>query len=217
MLLVGCADSPRETQELYVVRPQDTVYSIAWRYGLDFRDLARWNDIGPEFHIVVGQTLVLSGPRGSHSVTSPPSRRPPIASSPNTPVAPPPSSSRAATALSWAWPTDPLSAPRPVPGGGLLLSGHLGQDVRAACAGRVVYIGNGLRGYGNLIIIKHGENLLTAYAHNRDTLVHEGEEVTLSQVIGHMGEGAPQTPVLYFEIRLGGKPVDPIGYLPLLK
>ena len=121
------------------------------------------------------------------------------------------------TGQAWDWPTDRSGAPRPVPSGGILLSGQLGQDVRAAAAGRVVYTGTGIRGYGNLIIIKHGENLLSAYAHNRESLVHDGQEVALGQVIGHMGEGAPSKPVLYFEIRRNGKPVDPLGFLPRMK
>lgn len=95
----------------------------------------------------------------------------------------------------------------------MLLSGQVGQNIRAASAGRVVYTGNGIRGYGNLIIIKHGENLLTAYAHNRDSLVHDGQEVALGEVIGHMGEGAPGKPVLYFEIRRNGKPIHPLRFL----
>ena len=90
----------------------------------------------------------------------------------------------------------------------------MGQDVRAACAGRVVYSGTGIRGYGNLIIIKHGENFLSAYAHNREALVHEGQEIASGQLIAKMGEGAPQKPALYFEIRRNGKPVDPLRYLP---
>ncbi len=101
-----------------------------------------------------------------------------------------------------------------MPGGGVLLSGRLGQDVRAASAGRVVYAGNGLRGYGNLIIIKHAESVLSAYAHNREILVHDGQEVAIGQVIAHMGEGPRQSPILYFEIRQNGKPVDPLPYLP---
>jgi lipoprotein NlpD len=101
-----------------------------------------------------------------------------------------------------------------VSGGGILLSGRLGQDIRAAATGRVVYSGNGIRAYGNLIIIKHGESWLSAYAHCRESLVHEGQDVILGQVIGHMGEGAPQKPALYFEIRRNGKPVDPLSYLP---
>jgi lipoprotein NlpD len=208
LLLHGCADTV-DTQGVYVVRPQDTVYSIAWRYGLDFRDLARWNNIGPDFHITVGQALILapSSRSGNPALTRPP---------------PPPSKSPVRSApsvagLKWDWPTDRSGAPRPVPSGGILLYGQLGQDVRAASAGRVVYTGIGIRGYGNLIIIKHGENLLSAYAHNRESLVHDGQEVSLGEVIGHMGEGAPAKPALYFEIRRNGKPIDPLSFLPPIK
>ena len=197
-----------------MVRPQDTVYSVAWRYGVDFRDLARWNNIGPDFHITVGQALILA-PRRS-GAAAPPRPSPP----PRPPLPPPKAPVRSVpdvTGLKWGWPTDRSGAPRPVPSGGVLLFGQLGQDIRAASAGRVVYTGTGIRGYGNLIIIKHGENLLSAYAHNRESLVREGEEVSLGEVIGHMGEGAPGKPVLYFEIRRNGKPVDPMRFLPYVK
>jgi lipoprotein NlpD len=118
----------------------------------------------------------------------------------------------------WVWPTDRLAAPRAVVGGGILLPGRPGQDVRAAGPGRVVYTGNGLRGYGNLIIIKHperrpGESLLSSYAHNRELLVHEGQEVAAGEVIAHMGMGPHQVSALYFEIRVNGKPADPLRYL----
>ena len=118
--------------------------------------------------------------------------------------------------LTWVWPTDHQTAPTPVPGGGILLLGRLGQDVRAASTGRVVYTGNGIRGYGNLIIIKHADSMLSAYALNRDMLVREGEEVALGQPIAHMGErgGMPQ---LFFEIRSNGRAVDPLRYLPKAK
>jgi lipoprotein NlpD len=205
LLLGGCANTRSDERGVYVVRPQDTVYSIAWRYGLDFRDLARWNHIGSDFRIAVGQTLILA-PRAA----APPPKNP----------KPPPSIAQAkpapsASALSWVWPTDRMSAPQAVSGGGILLAGHVGQDIRAASSGRVVYNGSGIRGYGNLIIIKHGENLLSAYAHTRESLVHDGQEVTLGQLIAHMGEAAPQKPVLYFEIRRNGKPVDPLAFLPI--
>jgi lipoprotein NlpD len=201
LLLSGCVSTRGDQRDVYVVRAQDTVYSIAWRYGLDFRDLARWNHIGPDFRITVGQTLILA----PVATTAAPPRKVPK---------PPPST---ASALTWAWPTDRMSAPQPVSGGGILLLGRVGQDIRAASSGRVVYNGSGIRGYGNLIIIKHGENLLSAYAHTRESLVHDGQEVTLGQVIAHMGEGAPQKPVLYFEIRRNGKPVDPLAFLPIIK
>jgi lipoprotein NlpD len=206
LLLHGCATTDR--QELYVVRPQDTLYSIAWRYGLDFRELARWNNIGADFRITVGQALILAPRSPGAAATRPlPSK---LSKAQPHPV-------QAVTGLTWSWPTDRSGVPRPVPGGGILLSGRLGQEVRAASAGRVVYTGSGIRGYGNLIIIKHGENLLSAYAHNRESLVHDGQEVTRGEVIGHMGEGAPAKPVLYFEIRRNGKPVDPLSFLPDIK
>jgi lipoprotein NlpD len=206
-VLGGCADRGGEERAVYVVRPNDTLYSIAWRYGLDFHDLARWNDVGPDFRIAVGQALTLS-PRGEpregkHArQPAPAPSGPPLQTAPNY------------SKLQWAWPTDPVGAPLPVSGGGVLLAGRAGQDVRAACSGRVVYAGTGIRGYGNLIIIKHGDSLLSAYAHNRDSLVREGQQLSLGQVIAHMGEGAPNKPALYFEIRRNGKPVDPLRFLP---
>jgi lipoprotein NlpD len=234
-LLCACADSAPQRLQSYVVRPNDTLYSIAWRHNLDFRDLARWNHIGADYRISVGQVLVL-GPAGEspsqrvvpHAAPRP-APAPAAAGSPNPPSLrstpapqvgkprPLPESAGTAIAngsLKWVWPTDRIGAPRSVPGGGVLLSGRLGQDVRAASAGRVVYAGNGLRGYGNLIIIKHAESVLSAYAHNREILVHDGQEVAIGQVIAHMGEGPQQSPILYFEIRQNGKPVDPMPYLP---
>jgi len=285
LLLGGCADTAVEGPQTYIVRPQDTLYSIAWRHDLDYRDLARWNYLGTDFRIAVGQVLVLGpgrappvqpapprvappataagssvagspaleAPRVSKprplpalptpSASVPPTTQPPMVSPPSS-AAPqsaasrasaPPSASAPATAtaparapadtapfsnngaVKWVWPTDRSGAPRPVPGGGILLSGRLGQDVRAASSGRVVYTGSGMRGYGNLIIIKHADSLLSAYAHNREMLVHEGQDVATGQVIGHMGEGGPQSPVLYFEIRQNGRPVDPLPFLPKAK
>ena len=224
ILLSGCAARGARDAATYVVRPQDTLYSIAWRHDLDYRDLARWNNIGPDYRLSIGQVLVMSGVRGATRpgpTAQPPSRAPiaPRARAPQplqpAPLpTPPPPSARAGAATKWTWPTEHSSAPRPVPGGGILLFGKLGQDVRAACAGRVVYTGNGIRGYGNLIIIKHGDNLLSSYAHNQEMLVKEGQDVLIGQVIAHMGTGPHQEVVLYFEIRANGKPVDPLPYLP---
>ena len=90
--------------------------------------------------------------------------------------------------------------------------GSSGQEVRAAAAGRVVYTGSGLRSYGQLLIIRHSESLLSAYAHNRELLVREGQEVAPGQPIARMGEAGRQA-VLYFEIRVNGKPTDPLKYL----
>jgi lipoprotein NlpD len=211
LLLAACADTAIYERETYVVRPQDTLYSIAWRHGLDFHDLAHWNNIGPDFRIAVGQTLTLRPNGAGRPSTAAAAAQPRSNSNPSVQAAP------GVAPAGWGWPTDRRGVPLPVAGGGVLLPGMLGQDIRAASAGRVVYTGSGIRGYGNLVIIKHGENFLSAYAHNRELLVREGEEVSLGQVIAHMGEGAPQKPVLYFEIRRNGKPIDPLQFLSQTK
>jgi lipoprotein NlpD len=208
------------------VQPHDTLYSIAWRHDLDYQALARWNGIGPDYRISVGQILILRPATpsaaaaapvavakpapGPASGSGPTARSPPTAGNPGTAASPIPPGS---TSARWAWPTAYLQAPHAVTGGGVLLEGVLGQPVRAACNGRIVYVGNGIRGYGNLIIIKHDDNLLSAYAHTREVAVHEGQEVLRGQSIAQMGVGPHQVPALYFEIRLNGKPVDPLPYL----
>ena len=247
LLLGACADTAGDGLQYYEVRSEDTLYSIAWRHDLDFRDLARWNNVAADFRISVGQVLVLgpraapaptraapspraadAGPRATPQVGKPQALPEPPSPAPSTPGTSSPGTSaprKNAQAipvagngtLRWTWPTDRQGAPRPVPGGGILLSGRLGQDVRAASAGHVVYTGSSLRGYGNLIIIKHADSLLSAYAHNREMLVHDGQDVALGQVIAHMGEGAHQTPILYFEIRQNGRPVDPLPFLSNMK
>jgi lipoprotein NlpD len=182
------------------VQPQDTLYSIAWRHGLDYRALAHWNGIGADYRISVGQVLSLRPAKGTPSAAAPPGAAP---------AAP----ARGPVSGRWAWPTAALESPRAAAGGGILLQGVLGQPVRAAGNGRIVYVGSGIRGYGNLIIIKHDESFLSAYAHTREVEVHEGQEVLRGQVIAQMGVGPHQSPALYFEIRLNGKPVDPLPYL----
>jgi len=251
----------------YVVRAHDTLYSIAWRHNLDYRELAKWNNIGSDYKLAIGQVLLLEPGRSAPNPSSPRRSSPqvgkpvPLAEQPREPAlvaskppsaaggpagaapsvigppvpeaVPPMVQSAPATesapvsetepplepalpplgATKWVWPTDRSSAPRPVPGGGILLLGHLGQDVRAAAFGRVVYTGSGIRGYGNLIIVKHADNLLSSYAHNEEVLVHEGEEVAMGQVIARMGVGPHRVCALYFEIRVNGKPADPLRYL----
>ena len=117
------------------------------------------------------------------------------------------------TPVGWVWPTRALGPPTAVTGGGLMIKGGLGQDVVAASTGKVVYVGSGLRGYGNLVIIKHSDSLLSAYAHNREVAVKEGQSVKAGERIGAMGLGPRQIPALYFEIRLNGRPVPVRPYL----
>jgi len=228
--LAGCATEEPAGPTLYTVRPDDTLYSIAWRHDLDYREVARWNHLGPDFRISVGQRLWLSPPAGA---ASPPAKTQPSPAPAATGSAAAggaglggrelprrPSSAKSPALegvviphLTWVWPTERSVSPRPVQSGGILFSGRLGQDVRAAAAGRVVYTGSGIRGYGQLIIVKHSDVLLSAYAYNQDVLVSEGTEVSAGQPIAHMGEGAHQNPVLYFEIRVNGKPTDPLPFL----
>ena len=103
---------------------------------------------------------------------------------------------------------------RPNSSQGLTMAGQLGQPIRAAAAGTVVYVGSGLLGYGQLVIIKHNDTFLSAYGHTQSTLVSERDGVQAGQSIATMGEGPGQRPLLYFEIRVNGQPVDPLRYLP---
>ena len=217
LLLCGCASTEASVDETYVVKSEDTLYSIAWRHGLDFRDLARWNGMGADYRIAVGQRLRLNPEGSAAPESSAPRAQAPAhgavvtgrapASSP-----PPPTVHNPAPSLAWTWPTSPPLAPRPSRGG-LMFPGKLGQVVLAAAPGRVVYTGTGIRGYGELIIIKHSETLLSAYAFNRDVKVREGDEVNRGQAIAAIGQGAGQPPGLYFEIRLNGRPVNPLPFL----
>lgn len=211
ILIVGCAGpSTRDVPATYTVRPGDTLYAIAWRHNMDYRVLARWNNVPADYRIEPGQVLRLRPPPGSGATARipPPTR---VLAPPN--ATPPIDRSIAA----WTWPArgaSTIARHSPTESQGLLISGTEGAPVRAAAAGRVVYTGSGLRGFGNLVIIKHSDVFLSAYGHNRDLKVKEGENVALGQIIASMGLGPGQKPALYFEIRYNGQPVDPLAYLP---
>ena len=119
--------------------------------------------------------------------------------------------------MQWQWPvaggTATLTS-RPNGGQGLNVSGQLGEDVRAAATGRVVYTGTGLLGYGQLVILKHNETYLSAYGHTQSVGVHEGDAVVAGQRIATMGTGPSGEAMLYFEIRINGTPSNPLSYLP---
>lgn len=215
----------------YVVKPGDTLYSIAFRNQLDYRELAVWNDIGPDYLINVGQVLRLAAPEvaGTGSIqTAPmqppepvarapaPAGTPPAVSAPPAPdAAPPPRAPEVPLVTQWRWPTRGAVVKGFGNGGkGIDIGGELGQPVHAAAPGKVVYSGAALKGYGELIIIKHDDLHLSAYGYNRRRLVGEGVMVAAGQPIAELGLGPEQKPVLHFEIRRKGKPVDPAGYLP---
>jgi lipoprotein NlpD len=215
LVLAGCSSALRFEQDppgVHTVRRGDTLYSIAFRNQLDWKELASWNGIGPPYTISVGQKLKLvappstaSAPRGGGKTPSRP--RP----APKQPSAPPPT-------RGWAWPSDGAIVARFRAGvasaKGIDIAGKLGDAVRAAGDGRVVYVGSGLIGYGKVIIVKHDDRYLSAYAHNDSFLVAEGDAVTRGQRIATMGLGPGQRPLLHFEIRLDGRAVDPLPLLP---
>ena len=234
----------------YRVRRGDSLYTIAFRFGLDWRDLAEWNRIRSPYTIYPDQELRLAPPAGtSGAVVTRPVKSPAVAVSRDQPQpaasAPPPvkpvaADSARATAPSagetaavrapspaisaatdpgqWLWPTEgrllstfKLNDPAR---NGIEIGGQEGQPVIAAAAGEVVYSGNGLIGYGELIIVKHSDRMLSAYAHNRKRLVSEGQRVAAGERLAEMGRDDRNQAMLHFEIRVNGTPQDPVKFLP---
>lgn len=207
--LAACSGALRWEPDTHTVRDGETLYSIAFRYGLNQRDLAAWNGLGDGRLIYPGQKLRLTRPEGAVARRSSSSR---AASS--TASKPPPHR----PVGDWRWPVHgPViegfeASPRTQ--SGIQIGGRRGQAVHAASGGQVVYAGSGLKTYGQLIIIKHNASYLSAYGHNQDLLVKEGEAVVRGQQVARMGEGPGRKPLLHFEIRRDGKPVNPLAFLP---
>lgn len=264
----------------YSVARGDTLYSIAFRNDVDFRDLAQWNGVAAPYTIWPGQQLQLSppnmptqarasvlpapgraaagvpsapvfepvkastapGPAGRTTVSKMPaaavntanptpaqaSAAPvvvPVAGKPTAePAAPPPASppipagaARSIGGVNWRWPASGslikgFKSSDAIPG--IEIAGKTGDPVRAAADGVVVYSGNGLVGYGELVIVKHNDSFLSAYGHNRKRLVQEGQRVSAGQTVAEMGSTGASRTELQFQIRKNGNPVDPLQYLP---
>lgn len=217
----------------YTVVRGDTLYSIAWRYQIDYKSLAKWNGIRSPYTIFVGKKLRLIPPPKKPTqiakVKKPKPKK--AATKPTKPVVKPvqkptkktvpqkaakPVPKKATAKITWVWPakgkliTSNTASSR----SGIDIKGKMGQVVKAAAAGKVVYSGSGLVGYGNLIIIKHNNSFLSAYGHNSRLLVTEETEVSRGQPIAEMGNSATNQVKLHFEIRKDGKSVDPRKYLP---
>jgi lipoprotein NlpD len=270
------ASAPRDGA--YVVRAGDTLYGIAFRHGLDYREVAGWNSIPAPYTIYPGQRLRLaaartaSAPRNTSrgSVTGMPAPTPltrpgaaPVVSNssgpapvtplppetgpaqaaplPSVPAAPAPAPTSAPSTVApvastpvvvpsapvvpaavsaggWRWPTQGQLIGRFSAGDpkrqGIDVAGTAGQAVVAAADGVVVYSGAGLVGYGELIIVKHSDEWLSAYAHSRKRLVTEGTAVRAGQPIAELGRTGTSRDMLHFEVRRNGKPVDPLTVLP---
>ncbi|MGP2543232.1 amidase activator ActS [Yersinia sp. 2541 StPb PI] len=220
LLLAGCSNkSNRDYTKLpkgsyndksYTVKSGDTLYFIAWISDSEVSDLARINRLRPPYRLEVGQKLQLSSSAASGRLAS--TKR----KSSNTVLAastPPPGANRC-----WRWPTSGqiISRYSNADGGnkGIDITAKRGQPIYASAKGRVVYVGNQLRGYGNLIMIKHGEDFITAYAHNDTMLVNNAQDVKAGQKIATMGSTGTDTIMLHFQIRYRATALDPLRYLP---
>jgi lipoprotein NlpD len=216
----------------YTVRQGDTLLRIGLDHGQSARDLARWNNLDNPNLIETGQVLrvsppaqeaaaarpagpaVTAGPAAAAqaaSAASAPTAAKPVAAAPSTPA-----NTEGDDPIAFQWPVrGPLIAGfDEAKNKGLDIAGKAGDPVLAAADGKVVYAGSGLRGYGNLIILKHNNTYLTAYAHNQTLLVKEEQTIKRGQKIAEMGNSDADQVKLHFEIRRQGKPVDPAKYLP---
>lgn len=222
----------------YTVQRGDTLMRIGLDHGQGWRDLARWNNLSNPDVIEVGQVLRVSPPGAAvetagvvvRPVTTTPSAstvagRSGAAAPVGSASAPAAAASAATPAASPAAPADDMGfawpAQGPVIAGfdevknkGIDIAGKAGDPVLAAADGQVVYAGAGLRGYGNLIIVKHNNTYLTAYAHNQKLLVKEDQKVRRGEKIAEMGSSDADRVKLHFEVRRQGKPVDPAKFLP---
>lgn len=202
----------------YTVQPGDTLYKIATRNGQSWQNVMRWNNLSDPNVIEVGQVLRVVPPEGGASTTTGPA----VATQTTAGVvsalpAPAPEPSAAgARSIQLIWPAQGQVITRfdGAANKGIDIAGKAGEPVLAAADGRVIYVGSGVRGYGNLVIIKHNDTFLTAYAHNQKLLVKEDQEVKKGQKIAEMGSTDADRVKLHFEVRRSGKPVDPLSYLP---
>ena len=283
------AAEPEIRAPTYTVKRGDTLYQIALDHGLDYKDLAAWNNLQDPNKILIGQVLRVAAPGEAPAAvsgvtttplkvgpavsearpgTAPAAGAPPVAASgprnadnyksspkafkepyseqalrevaraPQPPpetvamaapssaakAEPPPKAPAAAAPdidddekIDWVWPAKGkvvVGFSETANLKGIDIAGASGEPVIASAGGKVVYVGNGLRGYGKLVIVKHNKTWLSAYAHNREILVKEGQQVTKGQKIAEMGNTDADTVKLHFEIRRLGKPVDPARYLP---
>ncbi|MCP3673462.1 MAG: peptidoglycan DD-metalloendopeptidase family protein [Gammaproteobacteria bacterium] len=214
----------------YKVRKNDTLYSIAFKFDLDFQQLVRINQISKPYKIYPGDELQLRYAKKQASSSSTPKkhvaeqqRKKTVStstSSTNTVLNSNSTFDTKKKVAAWFWPVNNKGSKKIYLNKddqqGINISGSLGDPIKASADGRVVYSGNGLVGYGNLIIIKHSRSYLSAYAHNDSLLVKEKQVIKAGQKIATMGTNGTGRIQLHFEIRFQGRQVDPLKYLPSL-
>lgn len=226
--LVGCGSNLAPVTELkwnpwrqkvYIVKRGDTLFSIAFRYDTDFRTLARLNHIYPPYALRVGQVINLQGivPRHRQTARRPvPMRHYYVAPKARPSVIYSPANRYARSSSGWLWPVSGRVVTSFVPEQGkkgINIACKKGEKVIAAAGGVVAYAGSGLAGYGNLIIIKHNHEYLTAYGNNARIMVSEGQHVNAGQIIAEAGVIDRKYTGVHFEIRRSGVPVNPLNYL----
>jgi lipoprotein NlpD len=207
----------------YRVKRGDTLARIALDHGQAPRDVAQWNKAeNPSFNpdvIEVGDLILIKPPANAKALAAKPVDKKPASSSTDKAEAPTPAEGTkselvAEPGIRLSWPAKgKVTGEFNETNKGIDIAGKVGEPVLAAADGKVVYAGNSLRGYGNLVIVKHDNTYLTAYAHNSKLLVKEGDSVRKGQKIAEMGDTDTNSPKLHFELRVNGKPVNPIPYL----
>jgi lipoprotein NlpD len=196
----------------YEVQAGDNLFRISRNFGRSVPEIARWNGLSDPYIIEIGDVL-----RVSSSGSSSGGGAPVVNNTPVTPPSPDPEKTRLPDpSITWAWPASGpiLQGFDPAKNKGVDLAGKAGDPVLAAADGSVVYAGSALRGYGNLVIVKHGATFVSAYAHNQSLLVKDGQSVKRGQKIAEMGQSEADRVKLHFEIRKNSTPIDPMQYLP---
>ncbi len=211
-------DIPK-TQKYHVVRRGDTLYGIGYRSGYGYKRLAKWNNIRPPYRLYIGQKIKLFASKqqlSAKTTTKPKSgdvKKTRNLSQKSLMIS---NDKKKVLKLHWQWPIKGriLKNFSQTGNKGIDIGGNWGEPVKAAADGKVVYSGQGLVGYGNLLIIKHNSQYLSAYGNNRRLLVQEGQTVRQGQAIAEVGKAGGSQTSLHFEIRKKGKPVNPENYLP---
>ncbi len=216
---------PKDCTQTWTVKKGDTLIGIALDAGADYRDIAAMNQLSNPNIIQLDRTLCVrrgaqktARKRGSSAKadspvsTAQPAAVKPVADMPSTSAA---TAAAMADGVKFAWPAKGkvIAGFNDASNKGINIAGKMGEPIDAAAEGKVVYAGSGLRGYGNLVIVKHENNYLTAYAHNSKILVKEGDTVKRGQRIAEMGDSDADSVMLHFEVRRQGKPVDPLKFL----
>ncbi len=246
VLIAACSQPPvvplddhsfaQPKRTIHVAGSGDTLYSIAFLAGLDYKEVAAWNNISEPYLINRGQKISLVKPKNFTKPAQTDDVINPIASSSTTieteaakpqsqvvKLSPPPNQQNTTPNKfipfdnSWHWPIAAMNIvnyKKSSRNNGLDIISKQGVSVKASAAGKVVYAGNSLKGYGNLVIIKHSDTYLSAYAHNKSITVKEGDRIAQGQKIAEVGRSDANQAKLHFEIRKNGKPVSPLGLLP---